>query len=445
MKTLLILTHYFPPENVVGALRPFRLARHLGRNGWRCVVLTRKPENQHIRDFSLVGKLPPGTEIHYTSGECYTIPKAGERSVASIFRPAAKDVSSETSVESRVWARALGNTRDIVNRFALPDIEIRQVPKFIRRAESLIRYNPDCMLLTTSPPHSIHVAGLILSKRFGVPWVVDYRDPWDDYVRTGKPDLRNPLGKWLSRRILKQASVVVSTTETNTSNLVTGNADLPAGRFHTVTNSYNKQDVAVEGSATRNVFTVGYTGIFYPNKDPFTFFRALRTWFDDMDDTRLRLLNGRFRIKLVGSRTKAVVDVIQSLGLSSWVSFVPRVSHGEAIRITKGCDLLLIAAGIGKRTRPGWLTSKLFEYLGCKIPILAVVREGEMARIIRQTNSGYVVTGEDHQAIINVLETEMERKLKGGVPPFTYEGVGVFEETAVFNGMKEILERGIAL
>lgn len=141
-----------------------------------------------------------------------------------------------------------------------------------------------------------------------------------------------------------------------------------------------------------------------------------------MDDTRLRLLNGRFRIKLVGSRTKAVVDVIQSLGLSSWVSFVPRVSHGEAIRITKGCDLLLIAAGIGKRTRPGWLTSKLFEYLGCKIPILAVVREGEMARIIRQTNSGYVVTGEDHQAIINVLETEMERKLKGGVPPLPTRG-----------------------
>ncbi|BCS97093.1 hypothetical protein DSLASN_27250 [Desulfoluna limicola] len=158
-----------------------------------------------------------------------------------------------------------------------------------------------------------------------------------------------------------------------------------------------------------------------------------------MDQEKQQRLACRFQVQLVGSRTKAVVDVIQSLGLEPWVSFVPRVSHEEAIRRIKCCDLLLISAGIGHRTRPGWLTSKLFEYLGCRTPILAVVREGEMARIIRQTNSGYVVTGEDHKAIIDILETEMGRKWGRAPSPFTFEGVEVFEEVAVFNRMKEIL------
>jgi hypothetical protein len=110
--------------------------------------------------------------------------------------------------------------------------------------------------------------------------------------------------------------------------------------------------------------------------------------------------------------------------------------------LLKQSDMALISTGLGAQTRPGWLPSKIFEYLGCRIPILAITPEGEAADIIRRTDSGYVVTSEDHDAIGRIFETEMARKFGGtGLPirTFTFAGVERYGEGQVMLEMARIL------
>ena len=153
------------------------------------------------------------------------------------------------------------------------------------------------------------------------------------------------------------------------------------------------------------------------------------------------------RVQLIGSRSTAVERTIADNQIQDVVVIIDRVPHKEAVRLTKSSDMVLISTGIGGRTRPGWLPSKLFEYLGCRVPILAITREGDTARIIRETNSGYVVTSEDHEAIHRILETEIQRKFQENVPDntsgFTFDGVDEFEEKHVISKMVKIIHDAV--
>jgi glycosyltransferase involved in cell wall biosynthesis len=273
---------------------------------------------------------------------------------------------------------------------------------------------------------------------------VDLRDPWDPYPTTGRYESRHPIRCLLERTILKTADAVISTTETNTRILREQHASLPTGKFWTVTNSFDARKVGIPASGDPYHFVISYTGIFYPEKDPYTFFRALRTWFDAMQpETRMRM-ERLLRVKLIGTPQGVTRGVVSNLGLDTVVKFIDRVSHPEAIRLTRQSDLALVSIGLGRRTRPGWLPSKLFEYLGCGVPILAIGREGEMMETIRKTNSGYVITSEDHSVLHRILDEEIRRKFGGGTPRpekrFTFTGIEEYEERNVFGRMIRILE-----
>jgi glycosyltransferase involved in cell wall biosynthesis len=300
------------------------------------------------------------------------------------------------------------------------------------------------VLVTTSPPHSIHAAGLIVARARKIPWVVDFRDPWDQYPSTGRYEIRHPIPRLLERTVVKTADAVISTTETNTRILRERHPSLRPGKFRTVTNSFDAVKVGIPAHGDPDHFVISYTGIFYSEKDPYTFFRALRSWFDAMQPEARERMERLLRVRLIGTPGGVTRSVVSGLGLDGVVQFVDRVPHPEAIRLTKQSDLVLVSIGLGHRTRPGWLPSKLFEYLGCGVPILAIGREGEMMETIRRTNSGYVITSEDHAAVHRILVEEIRRKFDGGASrpegPFTFTGVEEYEERNVFRHMTRILD-----
>ncbi len=190
-------------------------------------------------------------------------------------------------------------------------------------------------------------------------------------------------------------------------------------------------------------FIISYTGIFYPEKDPYAFFRALRTWFNSMDSHLVDKYRKKIKVNLIGAGDRVTKKVITELDLENEVVYTDRVSHADAIRLSKQSDMVLVSTGTGEKTRPGWLPSKFIEYLGCGVPILAITREGEMAKIIRETKSGNVLTSEDHKQIQEILEKAIDIKFynKDGLSTdFTFEGVDRYEETNVFNNMVNIIE-----
>lgn len=440
MKNIFILTNSFPPQNIVGALRPYRLAKRIGHHGWRCIIITKPPMDTNSLDFSLLEELTPDTIIQYLYKTDFIRMDDKNKIQESIYKYR-KHSGNKPFRENRLFESIRGNLRILLDQYLLvPDMDILHVSTYIKNVNSILKISEDNVILTTSPSHSIHMAGYFLSKK-GLPWVADFRDPWDNYPETGHYELLNPIERMMEKMVIEQADAVISTTRTNTDNLVKKHSQISQKKFFTITNSYDKEKVDIPATKDPNKFVISYTGIFYAEKDPFTFFRALRSWLNVLNDKEKDKIEKILRIQLIGSKSKAVLKMVNDLKIDHVVRFVDRVSHEEAIRLTKTSDMVLISSGIGSKTRPGWLLSKLFEYLGCRIPILAICREGEMAKIIRETNSGYVITSEDHKAIHSILEKEINGKLTGNTNGnFTFVGVDQYEEKHTISQMINIIE-----
>jgi glycosyltransferase involved in cell wall biosynthesis len=419
MKTIAIITSNFPPTNIVGALRPYRLSKFLCKAGWRVIILTHPPDTGHDLDYSLLDEIASDVQIHYVS------------------TPRVKKIWNRGLV-----ARFIGTGRDILDGWVKPDLEIAHVNSFYRAFIKLAKVSQIDVLLTTSPPHSIHLAGLLIKRKFDIPWIVDLRDPWDYYPTKGHHELTFLEG-YLEKRVMTEASAVISTTGTYSKILMEKHSFIDKNKFHIVTNSYdrNKTSLAVEKDPDH--FIVCYTGIFYPGKDPYGFFRALKSWFEVMPSSDRSYYMTVLRVHLIGSGDYITRQVISSLGLDGVIVYFDRMPHEQAIAMTLAADMVLISTGFGDRTRPGWLPSKLFEYLGCRIPILALTREGETAEVIRRTKSGYVLLSEDHDSIHKILRTEISRKFKcdsqSDNTNFTFEGTDKYEEENVMSGFADII------
>lgn len=444
MKTIFILTHFFPPKNIVGALRPFRLAKHFNKFRWNPIIITRLPQYKESLDFSLLKELSPGTQIHYIRKSKPLI-ISEKNSSAAFSKAISLNICNSYPFKYSFIKRIKGTAIDILNKILLPDIDVIFAPFFLKKVISILSEPQKTVIFTTSPTHSIHIVGLILSKIKKVTWIADFRDPWDNYPTTGHYEIKNYLERLLERVVVRKADAVISATEPNMEILIAKHKYLSQSKFFTITNSFDNNKISINNPPDSDKFIISYTGKFYPQKDPFTFFRALRSWFDGMEKEKRRKLLKLLKVQLIGSSNSFVRNYIKDLKLENIIFFIDRVSHNEAIRLTKGSDMVLISTGLGDRTRPGWLPSKLFEYLGCRIPILAIIREGEMANIIRETNSGYVITSEDHQQIHRILEKEIKKKFFNGQlkrnRKFTFEGIEKYEESKVMSDMVNIIER----
>lgn len=440
MRHLYLLTQYFPPVNIVGALRPYRLVKHAANFGYQARVFTLKSTQYKTLDFSLVTELPVDIEITFIdTGESLKIGTFGKDAPVTDHK-----CIFSTDVKRNGFRRASTFVKYITDKILFPDANIRLVSRFLSAASKSIETQGEAVLFTTSPSHFIQVIGYLLKRKYNLPWVVDLRDPWDYYPRYGNYKIRNPIERKLRDHVIHTADAIISTTNTNTEILRAQFQEVDPAKFHTVSNCYTEELIHGNTEKNKDTFIISYTGIFYDKKDPFTFFRALRTWFDGMDARTRKRYKELLTVQLIGSRSTAVERTIVDNHLQDVVVVIDRVPHKEAVRLTKSSDMVLISTGIGGRTRPGWLPSKLFEYLGCRVPILAITREGDTARIIRETNSGYVVTSEDHEAIHRILETEIQRKFQKRVPDnapeFTFDGVDEFEEKHVISKMIKIIK-----
>jgi glycosyltransferase involved in cell wall biosynthesis len=265
------------------------------------------------------------------------------------------------------------------------------------------------LVVTTSPPHSSQVFGCLLARRFGLPHIMDLRDPWTDIYRGYKSAFRIRLESAMESFAVRSSACVISSTETYTALLRSRYSDVPPERFLTITNSYEEEKFASTVKVAGDRFVIAYLGIFYPRRNPYCFFYALQKWLAAHPERRKAI---EFRI--IGDSDPTTNRMIASLGLSDVAVITGRVPHEKAIQMTRSSDLLLIATGTGPATPRGWIPSKLFEYLACGRPILANIPEGDASDVIRRTKSGDVVANEDPEAMVKILEREYLRKYSPG-------------------------------
>jgi glycosyltransferase involved in cell wall biosynthesis len=412
-----LISYAFPPMGVVGSHRAARICRYAALSGWLPEVVTTYPRRGLPLDDSLLRTLPSTVTIHRT--KTFEPLFFYQRIVRprTTFTATPRESNNQPGALIRNKLRHRGAltllshlNAAVVSTLTTPDRQAPWVLYAIREgARILLRNRSIVFILTTSPPHSSQIAGIALSRFFDKPHIADFRDPWIDTNFINRGYLRSAIESYLESLVIRTSKYIISTSDTYTQALIDRYKPAEPERFLTVTNAYEPEDFTPPSHTTANSnFTLAYLGIFYNQLYPYAIFSAIASWLNQDSQARHDT-----RVLIIGPVDPQTAAVVANMRLQGNVEFTGRLPHTEAIRCARCSHLLLLCTGTGPRTPKGWIPSKLFEYLACRQPILAIVPEGDAAAIIRATRTGYVFTNDDPRPISNVLQQEYKRYKAG--------------------------------
>lgn len=382
---LLIIYYYFPPRGGVAVQRVVKLCKYLPQFGIDVTVLTSGARYASFVDETLMQEIPSGVRVI----------KTGE----------------ETAKEGQ-----FGRKNILIDSF------ISWVPRATRAAQEIIMQGGVNAIMVTSPPHSQQLIGLLLKRRLGIPWIADFRDPWTSDLRfmQRKGLFNRWIEKWVEKRVLKRADCVIATCEAAVESFrrkAGRNQGARRGlldKFVCITNGYDPDDYdyAIRPPDDVLIFSyVGSTGQYI--SDPSLFLRALRMALDQEP-----ALARKIRLNFIGSVENRIKRQVEKLGLLPVVHFFGNVPHREAVRMMCESHVLLLFELPVQDGRPTLvLPSKVFEYIGARRPIMAMVTNGDSRRMVSDYDGGMVVDPHDIDSMAKQVKRYFELFSKGQLQP----------------------------
>jgi glycosyltransferase involved in cell wall biosynthesis len=374
MKVLLV-TMYFPPAGGGGVQRPLKFATHLPALGIETHVLAPDDPKWLYSDPALA---PPSQAwIHRAR---YLGPRA-HRLADELHGRSGLDLLSRQA-------------RSLSRRVLVPDENVAWNLTAIPAAVRIVRSEGIDVVLTTSPPNSVHLIGAAVKRMTGVRWVADLRDSIASHphrrVERAAVRAKEKVSASVARLVARQADVIVAASDAIAEEAL---GLEPAGVVTTILNGADFDDFAGLEYRRGDRFRITHTGSFFGKRDPRPFLSALAE--SGLQDVVARFV-GDFRV--------ADRDWAESLGLGDRLELLPHVSRREALALQRDSDaLLLLIPDAGGRGQ-GVLSGKVFEYLAAERPILAAVPpEGAAAELIRETGAGAVAAPDDVPALTRAL------------------------------------------
>ncbi len=388
-KRLLMIVNFFPPAAGGGVYRPLSFVKYLSRASWEITVVTPRPGEFWISDPELVDQIPDGVRVVRTGSF------SGSRILNRL-----------RGGRSRRSTGGFGLLRSIGEIFLVPDTYIGWIPFASAAAERLCREERFDLVYTTSPPDSSHLVGRRISRRFGLPWIADFRDPWIAlHLRKPPSPMHSAWHRRLERGVMGADAVLV-TTQWHGDTL---REEFPDARIERVPNGFDEEDFEGMEAAGRpaHPFTILHGGMLTLGRSIGPFLEGLSLFIREHPDSR-----DDVRVTFLGGRESRNEELAVAAGLGDVVSFEDNVSHAECVRRECSSHVLLLLKHDDERYR-GLVPGKLYEYLGARRPILAVAPEGEAADIVRGAGRGEVVPIGDARAIADAI-SEMYGLFLGG-------------------------------
>ena len=388
MKKVLIVTYYWPPAGGPGVQRWLKFVKYLPEFGITPIVYIPENPNYPIIDDSIGNEVPEGLVI-------YRHPIREPYKVAGFFsKKDAKRISSgiittkNQSFLEKVMLWVRGN-------FFIPDARKNWVKPSVRFLQTIIeKENIDC-LVTTGPPHSLHLIGNQLKQITKVKWLADFRDPWTSigYHKKLKLTRKSQLEhKRLEHLVLNNADRVIVTSNT-TKEEFQGITQKP---ISVITNGYDT-DISVPKVTTKG-FTISHIGSLLSGRNPAILWQVLGTMVLENDE-----FDSCFKLRLAGVVSQDVLQSIYDAGLRGHTELLGYVSHEEAVRLQQESQVLLLVE-IDSHETKGILPGKLYEYMAAGRPILGIGPKGwDAARIIADTHSGFSFGYDDENKLKDVL------------------------------------------
>jgi glycosyltransferase involved in cell wall biosynthesis len=392
-RRVLMVAYFYPPIGGAGVQRSAKFAKYLPDFGWEpYIISTTESVGGEELDPTLMADVRPGTPV-------WRIPTPRAFPLQAIYRgfPGLEQHALHGNRLSRILLKAALFVPSIIESPPADPFfwwSLRIIPLALR----VIAQHKIDVIYTTSSPWSSTIAGRVLKRLTGKPWVADFRDPWTQnpvffFYSDG---WRRRWDESLEQAALATADQVVTVMPMQDSLRWESSA---REKERVIYNGYDRADFACdrpelsdENASFKPVVSIVHMGSLYPGKHK-VFFDILGQLQSSTQQT------AELRITFVGDSgyAQAALDGRSTPG--ACVGFVPRVSHAEAVRLLRSADILLLMLS------PTFVSGKVFEYLVSGTPILAIVApDSAVADIVRSTGTGCVVDPEDTEGLRRVLQ-----------------------------------------
>lgn len=384
-KKVLIITYYWPPAGGPGVQRWLKFVKYLPEFSIQPHVFVPENPNYPLVDHQLENEI---------SAHAIVLKKkiAEPYQWASIFsKNKTKNLSAgiisnkrkQTWIEKALlWVR--GN-------FFIPDARVLWVKPSVDFLQSYIKEHSIDTIITTGPPHSLHLIGMELKKRNEIQWIADFRDPWTtigyhkELKLTSWADNKH---KRMEAEVLNTADEIIVTSPSTKREF----EQITQQPITLITNGYDIE--RIEKKPLDEKFTLSHIGTLLSNRNPRILWKVLSEIIQENE-----IFAKDFVLQFIGKVSDEIIDTLKEFRLGTYLQKRGYLSHEEAIVAQRSSQVLLLIE-IDSPETVGIIPGKLFEYLAAERPILALGPEdADFSKIIFNTNTGTFCTYDDKERI----------------------------------------------
>ncbi len=388
MKKVLIIAYYWPPAGGPGVQRWLKFITYLRDFNVEPVLYI--PENPHypIEDASLINEIPDGITIYKKAiFEPYKL--------ASVFSSKKTKTISSGLIKTQKQSFLEKTFLWIRGNLFIPDARKFWVKPSITFLEKVIKKEKIVTVITTGPPHSVHLIGLGLKQKMNINWISDFRDPWTTIGYHKKLKLTKASKnkhKQLEYKVLNTADKIIVTSSTTKEEFKA----ITPKPIEVITNGY---DIEIgENNTLDSNFTIAHIGSLLSGRDPINLWKAL----SELITENMQFKNF-FRLQLVGVVSDSVLENIKKYGLIDNTNIIGYLSHKDAVAFQRKSQILLLVE-IDSEDTKGIIPGKVFEYFAAKRPILGIgPKNWEVGSLIKELNAGQTFTYESKAKIKEVI------------------------------------------
>ena len=419
MKKALIITYYWPPAGGSGVQRWLKFVKYFRDFDIEPVVYTVDNADYPIMDNSLENDIPKEIEILKQP----------------IWEP--NNFLSFLGKKKNESAGFLNPNPNFIGKIAqyiranyfIPDARKFWVKPSVNYLKKYLQKNDIDVIITTGPPHSVHLIGLQLKKKLNVKWISDFRDPWTeiDYFHQ-LPLTKKSIQKHykLEKEVLKFSDAVIVVGKK-----MKEKYEKFQKNIFVVTNGFDGE--VTKSAKLDSKFTITHIGLMNADRNPRMLWEILSEIKEENSE-----FSSDFQLKLIGKIDNSIKDDILSFGLFNYVQCVDYVSHNEVVEYQKKSQVLLLIVNNVPSSK-GIITGKIFEYLMVKRPILAIApKDGDLAEILSSSNAGTVVEFNDKYALKNSI-LQLYSQFKNGELIVNSNNVNQYHRKELTKNVAEII------
>ena len=391
MKQVLIITYYWPPSGGGGVMRWLKMSKYLPELGWTPIIFTPENPDASVEDKSLLNEIHGDIQVLKTKiWEPYGIYRklAGKKKEVK-FKPGYISEATSGNWKNKLAVFIRGN-------LLIPDPRKFWIKPSIKFLKKYLNENPVDLIISTGPPHSMHLIALGL-KKLNIPWIADFRDPWTDidfYSKLRLTDWADKKHRKMEMQVLEQADHVVTVSP----GCAAGLKKIKNRKVEVINNGFDPDDFQNLSGTLDKDFTITHFGAFNRDRNPSFLWKALGELSGSSPEFKKSL-----RIQLIGQTDERIIQDLEQNNLQGNIILTGHMPHKKGLELLAASQVLLLPLNNAPNVQ-GILPGKMYEYMALKRPILAIgPTHADFAKIISETKSGKALDFNDLEGMKSVI------------------------------------------